>query len=418
MEQRAWELLRQLSAKIPSVRVPVAALSGGQRQTVAIARSLIGEPRIVILDEPTAALGVAQTAEVLNLIERLRERGHGVVLISHNMADVQAVADRVVVLRLGRNNGEFDVVDVTSETLIAAITGAERRAGVAEGGPVPPRRARAGSSGCRASGTARRPGRQGERAVSAGRDDRRRPPRPSRRRRAAPAPAPSVAPSPPGRADPRWRPRIAAGHRRPRRDLERLPGAQPGVPLQHNLSNLTMQCAAIGTIALGIVLVLLVGEIDLSVGSVSGLAAAMLAVGLRAAAVERSSPSLAAIVAGMLVGLLYGFLYTRFGVPSFVITLAGLLGFLGLQLWVLGDTGSINIPFDSWIVQFAQQMVPAAVGVLRRRGARGRRATRLDAHPARAPARRPPASSARRYREIALRSAGLLRLPASSPSGT
>ncbi|TDN91202.1 ATP-binding cassette domain-containing protein [Microbacterium sp. BK668] len=124
MEQRTWTLLRELSAKVPSVRVPVASLSGGQRQTVAIARSLIGDPRIVILDEPTAALGVAQTAEVLNLIERLRERGHGVILISHNMADVLAVADRVVVLRLGRNNGMFNAVDVTSETLVAAITGA------------------------------------------------------------------------------------------------------------------------------------------------------------------------------------------------------------------------------------------------------------------------------------------------------
>ncbi|WES64873.1 ATP-binding cassette domain-containing protein [Microbacter sp. GSS18] len=124
MEQRTWMLLRELSAKVPSVRVPVASLSGGQRQTVAIARSLVGDPRIVILDEPTAALGVAQTAEVLSLIERLRERGHGVVLISHNMTDVMAVADRVVVLRLGRNNGVFNVVDVTSETLIAAITGA------------------------------------------------------------------------------------------------------------------------------------------------------------------------------------------------------------------------------------------------------------------------------------------------------
>ena len=124
MEKRSWGLLRQLSARIPSVRIPVASLSGGQRQTVAIARSLIGEPRIVILDEPTAALGVAQTAEVLNLIERLRERGLAVVLISHNMADVQAVADRIVVLRLGRNNGEFKVADVTYEDIIAAITGA------------------------------------------------------------------------------------------------------------------------------------------------------------------------------------------------------------------------------------------------------------------------------------------------------
>jgi D-xylose transport system ATP-binding protein len=124
MEQRSWALLRELSAKIPSVRTPVASLSGGQRQTVAIARSLIGSPSVVILDEPTAALGVAQTAEVLNLIERLRERGLGVILISHNIADVQAVADRIVVLRLGRNNGDFRVADVTSEAIIAAITGA------------------------------------------------------------------------------------------------------------------------------------------------------------------------------------------------------------------------------------------------------------------------------------------------------
>ena len=124
MEVRSWELLRELSAKIATVRVPIASLSGGQRQTVAIARSLLGDPKIIILDEPTAALGVAQTAEVLNLIERLRERGHGVIMVSHNMADVKAVADTVAVLRLGRNNGVFAVSDVTQEDIIAAITGA------------------------------------------------------------------------------------------------------------------------------------------------------------------------------------------------------------------------------------------------------------------------------------------------------
>ena len=125
MEVRSWELLQELSAKIPTVRIPVASLSGGQRQSVAIARSLLGDPKIVILDEPTAALGVAQTAEVLNLIERLRERGHGVIMVSHSMADVMAVADRVVVLRLGRNNGEFDATNVSQERLVAAITGAD-----------------------------------------------------------------------------------------------------------------------------------------------------------------------------------------------------------------------------------------------------------------------------------------------------
>ena len=122
-----------------------------------------------------------------------------------------------------------------------------------------------------------------------------------------------------------------------------------------NLVNLTLQCAAIGTIAIGVVLVLLLGEIDLSVGSVSGLSSAILAVGFVTLGWPLVVAIAASVLTGVLIGLLYGFLFTRFGVPSFVITLAGLLGFLGLQLWVLGETGSINIPFDSWIVQFAQQ---------------------------------------------------------------
>jgi D-xylose transport system permease protein len=115
-----------------------------------------------------------------------------------------------------------------------------------------------------------------------------------------------------------------------------------------NLVNLTLQCAAVGTIAIGIVLVLLLGEIDLSVGSVSGLAAAILGVGLT----SHHWPLGLALVAA---GLAYGAIFTRFGVPSFVITLAGLLGILGLQLYVLGKEGSLNIPFTSPIVEFAQQ---------------------------------------------------------------
>jgi D-xylose transport system ATP-binding protein len=128
MERRSLELMSQLSVSIPSVRTPVASLSGGQRQSVAIARSLLGDPSIVMLDEPTAALGVAQTAEVLQLIRDLRERGLGVVVISHNMADVFAVADRIVVLRLGRNNGDFPVGETSREAIVAAITGADRGA--------------------------------------------------------------------------------------------------------------------------------------------------------------------------------------------------------------------------------------------------------------------------------------------------
>jgi D-xylose transport system ATP-binding protein len=124
MERRGNELLQTLSVRIPSVRIQVASLSGGQRQSVAIARSLIGEPKLVLLDEPTAALGVAQTAQVLDLIGRLRERGLAVVVISHNLADVFAVADRVTVLRLGRNGGDFGVGTVSQEQIVAAITGA------------------------------------------------------------------------------------------------------------------------------------------------------------------------------------------------------------------------------------------------------------------------------------------------------
>ena len=127
MEVRAWTLLKELAARIPSVREPVASLSGGQRQTVAIARSLLLDPRIIMLDEPTAALGVAQTAEVLNLIERVRDRGLGVIMISHNMEDVRAVADRIVVLRLGRNNGTFEP-DASNHELVTAITGAAENA--------------------------------------------------------------------------------------------------------------------------------------------------------------------------------------------------------------------------------------------------------------------------------------------------
>jgi len=126
MEQMARRILHDLTSRIPSVRVPLASLSAGQRQSVAIARTLIGGPRIVVLDEPTAALSVAQTAEVLLHIEALRDLGLGVILISHNMTDVRSVADRIEVLRHGRNNGSFDARTTGYEQILAAITGALR----------------------------------------------------------------------------------------------------------------------------------------------------------------------------------------------------------------------------------------------------------------------------------------------------
>ncbi|GAC1320068.1 MAG: ATP-binding cassette domain-containing protein [Thermoleophilaceae bacterium] len=124
MEQRSHELLEQFAVTIPSVRSEVGTLSGGQRQQVAVARSLLGDPKVVLLDEPTAALGVSQTAQVLELVKRLRERGLGVVMISHNLADVFQVVDRIFVLRLGQKAGDYDVGNTTREEIVGAITGA------------------------------------------------------------------------------------------------------------------------------------------------------------------------------------------------------------------------------------------------------------------------------------------------------
>jgi D-xylose transport system ATP-binding protein len=126
MEKKALDLLQSLAVTtIQDVRVPVGSLSGGQRQAVAIARSLIGEPKVLLLDEPTAALGVSQTEQVLDLIRTLSERGLGVVVISHNLENVFAVADRIIVLRLGKRAAAFDVRGVSREDVVAAITGAE-----------------------------------------------------------------------------------------------------------------------------------------------------------------------------------------------------------------------------------------------------------------------------------------------------
>jgi D-xylose transport system ATP-binding protein len=125
METTSNDLLQRLSVKIPSVRTPVASLSGGQRQSIAVARAAMGAPRVVLLDEPTAALGVAQTAEVLELIRALRAEGLGVVVISHSLNDVFAVSDRIVVLRLGHRVAEFRTAEATTDAVVSAITGAD-----------------------------------------------------------------------------------------------------------------------------------------------------------------------------------------------------------------------------------------------------------------------------------------------------
>jgi D-xylose transport system ATP-binding protein len=125
MEHKTLELLDSLGVTtLASVRARVGSLSGGQRQSVAIARSLLGQPRVVILDEPTAALGVVQTEQVLELIGRLRDHGLAVVVISHNLENIYHVADRIVVLRLGRVIASFDRRTTPRTEVVAAITGA------------------------------------------------------------------------------------------------------------------------------------------------------------------------------------------------------------------------------------------------------------------------------------------------------
>jgi D-xylose transport system ATP-binding protein len=123
MEQKTIETMRSLSVTtLRSVRQRVASLSGGQRQSVAVARAVMWNSKLVILDEPTAALGVAQTRQVLDLVKRLREQGLAVVLISHNLVDVFEVADRITVLRLGRNVGVYERARTTEQEIVQAIT--------------------------------------------------------------------------------------------------------------------------------------------------------------------------------------------------------------------------------------------------------------------------------------------------------
>ncbi|UUZ57941.1 ABC transporter permease subunit [Nocardioides sp. B-3] len=327
MEKEAWRLLRTLSAKIPSVRIPIASLSGGQRQTVAIARSPVGNPKIVMLDEPTAAPGVAQTAEVLNLIERLRETG------------------------LGRDPDQPQH---------------GRRAGRGR----PHRRAPPGPA-TRPSSASRTPPPRSSSPPSRAPPTTSCPHAPTGVNSMADPSASTVAADP---ADERLiRTRGIAGYahlfwnRLRSGELGSLPvvigpviicvgfySAEPRFLSSRSLVSISQFAAPIGIIALGIVLVLLLGEIDLSVGSVSGFTAATMAVLL----VEHGQSMLVAILAAMAVGVaigaLYAVLYTRPGVPSFVFSLAGLLGFQGALLYVLGKNGTINLPSDSFSVQFTR----------------------------------------------------------------
>jgi D-xylose transport system ATP-binding protein len=138
MEAKANETLAGLRVTtIKSIRQPVATLSGGQRQSVAVARAVMWDSRLVILDEPTAALGVAQTEQVLELVNRLAEQGLSVVLISHNLHDIFETATRITVLRLGRNAGVFERASTSQDEVVHAITAGQptKVSGIPSTGP-------------------------------------------------------------------------------------------------------------------------------------------------------------------------------------------------------------------------------------------------------------------------------------------
>jgi fructose transport system ATP-binding protein len=125
MRDRGRRMLESLQIRLPSVSTPVETLSGGQRQAVAVARALSWGTKLVIMDEPTAALGVAETAKVLELILQIKASGLSVIFISHNLPNVFRVVDRIVVLRLGRKVGDLSRTDATMEDVVRLMTGAE-----------------------------------------------------------------------------------------------------------------------------------------------------------------------------------------------------------------------------------------------------------------------------------------------------
>ena len=303
-----------------SLRQHVSSLSGGQRQTVAIARAVLWNSKLVILDEPTAALGVAQTEQVLNLVRRLAENGLGVVLITHNMNDVFQVADSIACLFLGQMAAQVRAKDVNNTQVIELITAG-----------------RSGDIGLRPAG-----GRGGGGGMSTSTEQPRLAVRDRDRRRARRGLGDA--------AGAYWN-RIKGG------DLGSLPAVLGCVVLvivfgvmepdsfltEQNFANLLNQGAAIMVLAMGLVFVLLLGEIDLSAGFTAGMGAAILGVTLTEHGWAWPLSVLAALATGVAIGFTIALLVARLGIPSFVVSLAFFLGLQGAMLLIIGEGGTIPI---------------------------------------------------------------------------
>ncbi len=334
MEKRASETLKGLSVTtIRSVRQTVAGLSGGQRQSVAVAKAVMWNSRVVILDEPTAALGVAQTKQVLDLVARLGEQGLAVVLISHNLHDI------------------FQVADIDH----GAAARPERE------GVQAPRDQPAGGR----RGDHRRPALAGPRPVRGG-----------RRMSAATAPPPAAEPGAPaantvGAYAQRWWTDVKSG------ELGSLPIVVGLIIIAiifqtqndrfltaSNFVNLIVQTAPYAVIAMGVTFALLLGEIDLSIGFVSGVGGVLTAILLTP---DGSVPPTWLVIvivlgAGLGIGTFHGLIITKVGVPSFVVTLAGLLAWNGVVLLLIGSKGTVILQND-FVIGLANNFMKTGDGL-------------------------------------------------------
>ncbi len=333
MERAAADTLADLHVRtIRSVRMQVVSLSGGQRQSIAVAKAVMWNSKLVILDEPTAALGVAQTRQVLALVRRLADQGLAVIMISHNLNDVFAVADRIAVLRLGQMVGSGPVSDFDSSMIVDLMTsgrtGRDKPAPIAEEAVT--KFAETDAADEEEGGEHK--GKRIETYISTH----------------------SGAQSFGEYVRSTWS-KIIAGQS----------GVLPvvlgviliGIIFQTqnskflsagNLVNLLVQGSVYMLIGMGEVFVLILGEIDLSLGFVAGIGGVIVT--------ELVQPGVdwpwwAAILAALavtgVIGIVQGTLITRVRLPSFVVTLAGLLGFEGVMIEMLGTGGTIPIPNDT-----------------------------------------------------------------------
>lgn len=376
METTARRTLEELSVTtVQSIRQPVGSLSGGQRQSVAVARAVMWDAQLVIMDEPTAALGVAQTATVLDLIRRLASRGIAVLVISHNLNDVFAVADRVAVLYLGRMafTGPLSIVDqqdvvqmITSGSAPPDVLSAlariedgepgETRNGGEPAATTPPRAEAVVASDATAE-TA------GPTEPLVGLED----------EAAADTALPATEAGLRGYAKAWWR-RVRAGESGVLPvvagliiiiaifQYENSAFLTPG-----NIVNLLVQGSPFVLLGMAEVFVLLLAEIDLSIGYIAGITAVVMAT---LATDPYNLGWVVAVAAGLAaaaaIGLLQGGLVTRLGLPSFVVTLAGLLGWEGVLIALVSaqsptNGGTIRIT-NNVILDFVNGSMSVALG--------------------------------------------------------